>query len=521
MSVEMDRRSFTKMVATASITASIGATVASAEEASPIVADEVLTCDFVIVGGGMSGMSACFEATDRGLDTIIVEQAEVLGGTLFGTEGILGVGSQMQKDAGYEIPEFWSIIEQELHHTNWRTDPLKWSDFIRNSGKDIDFLQAHGGQFDRCDEYKGLSAYPTFHWWVDNNGAAAGATLAEGVANSGARVLTGTTLFELKFEGNDVVGIYCTKADNSILEINAKKTLLACGGAINNLPLIEERSGMDFTDSQCSFEIGQCGVGIELCKKYGGAGGPIAPLCTFTAKDFVYGEKPPIAPIASMQPNCLAVNENGERFMPEDLVLKYHYSLATNVIKSQAGDCWVIHDLPAMQSFESGSGLKLETLGFMVGQQDEGLIAQFEEAAASGNNKVVIAQTVEELAEKIGCAAGALAATIARYNDICTSGVDLDFGKDSEYLEPISSEGPYYALSPVMAFFSTMGGIEVDREFRVLKEDGSVIPNLYASGTGACTLYQETYNYNVSGGQNAYCCYSGRQSAANVAAALA
>lgn len=104
---------------------------------------------------------------------------------------------------------------------------------------------------------------------------------------------------------------------------------------------------------------------------------------------------------------------------------------------------------------------------------------------------------------------------------IAHSGEDLDFGKDAAYLVPLSEEGPYYAIDPVMSFFSTMGGIEVDRQFRVLKEDGSVIPNLYASGTGSCTLYKETYNYNVSGGQNAYCCYSGRQSARNVAAELA
>ena len=81
MSIEMNRRTFAKVAVATGVAAGAMGSVAAAsaeeavaEENATITPDEVVTCDFVIIGGGMSGMSACFEATDCGLDTVIVEQ---------------------------------------------------------------------------------------------------------------------------------------------------------------------------------------------------------------------------------------------------------------------------------------------------------------------------------------------------------------------------------------------------------------------------------------------------------------
>ena len=51
----------------------------------------------------------------------------------------------------------------------------------------------------------------------------------------------------------------------------------------------------------------------------------------------------------------------------------------------------------------------------------------------------------------------------------------------------------------------------------MLDTDNNVIPGLYSSGVTSCGLYQDTYNYQISGGMNGYCTYSGRTAAQQIA----
>lgn len=59
--------------------------------------------DLVIVGSGLSGASAAAEAADQGLDTLLVEKGRNLGGTGNYVEGVLVVGSDLQKAQGVTI----------------------------------------------------------------------------------------------------------------------------------------------------------------------------------------------------------------------------------------------------------------------------------------------------------------------------------------------------------------------------------------------------------------------------------
>lgn len=540
-SMDMKRRSFLKLAA-AGVAAGAGAAMVgcsptgSTEEAAQtaqngtasvesteiptentLEAAETVECDLVVIGSGMSGMSATLEAAELGLNVVLVERLTTLGGTLFGTEGILGVGSQMQKDAGIEAEEYWTIIKEELNHTNWRSDPLMWSDFIKASGEDIDFLVEHGAIISKVDDYNGASTYPNFHWWEDGAGTSTSAALAESVQNSGATVMLETALIDLKLEGGKVTGAYVQRSDDSIVEINAHAVLIAAGGSSNNFELLEERSGMIFPDAESPFELQLNGDGIILAAKYGASKPPIAGLNVFTAYNF--HAQSPIAVAARMEPISLLVNAAGERFAPEDVTLVYRFSVATNLLGTQDGKCWSVLDQAGVDYLEKGPGNFIGTVGFKPGEKLVGLTDQFAEGMENENPYVLVCDTIDELAEAIGADPATLKETIDHYNELCEVGKDTDFGKQADYLLPIA-EGPFYALSPIMSFFSTMGGIDVDRDMHVLRDDGTWIEGLYASGVGACGLYKETYNYAVSGGQNAFCCYSGRQAARKVAESM-
>lgn len=106
------------------------------------------------------------------------------------------------------------------------------------------------------------------------------------------------------------------------------------------------------------------------------------------------------------------------------------------------------------------------------------------------------AGTLRELAAAIGVDADGLAATGDRWNKMCASGVDEDFGRggnpyDRYYGDPELSpnpnmspldEPPYYAVPMLSGAAGTKGGPVTDTEGRVLDRDGQAIPGVYAAG---------------------------------------
>jgi 3-oxosteroid 1-dehydrogenase len=120
---------------------------------------------------------------------------------------------------------------------------------------------------------------------------------------------------------------------------------------------------------------------------------------------------------------------------------------------------------------------------------------------------VTTADSLEELAEKIGVPHDGLAATVRRVNELAARGHDDDFGKgDSAYdryygdpantpnpnLAPIG-EPPFYAFKLIPGDLGTKGGLVTDERARVLREDGSAIDGLYAVGNTAASVMGNDY----------------------------
>ena len=99
------------------------------------------------------------------------------------------------------------------------------------------------------------------------------------------------------------------------------------------------------------------------------------------------------------------------------------------------------------------------------------------------------ADTLEELAEKCGLPVNAFMETVRRYNEFCAKGVDEDFGKDVKFLKPIADHGPYYAIYGQRFSEAAMGGVMVDGQCRCIRNDGSVIPGLYAGGDATSAMH--------------------------------
>ena len=101
-------------------------------------------------------------------------------------------------------------------------------------------------------------------------------------------------------------------------------------------------------------------------------------------------------------------------------------------------------------------------------------------AAMEAAGNVVSADTLEELATKLGIPADVFTAEIARYNSFIDQQKDEDFGK-AFFGEKID-EAPFVATPRSPSLHHTMGGVSIDTDTHVLNDSGEIISGLYAAG---------------------------------------
>jgi fumarate reductase flavoprotein subunit len=209
---------------------------------------------------------------------------------------------------------------------------------------------------------------------------------------------------------------------------------------------------------------------------------------------------------ASNQPG-LWVNQNGERYCDESI--QGNFSLDGNAMARQNGryvyaildESNVRHwmekgtDLGTGRIFPPGSRLN-------IGQA-------LKEALENKASDIYAADSVGELAGKIGIDPVVLTATVQEYNRFCAKGHDDLFAKDPKYLRPLK-EPRYYAMKCNAVFLGTLGGIKVNHRMEVVDKKDNPIPGLFAGGMDAGGIYGDSYDVTTCGGTLAFAINSGR-----------
>jgi 3-oxosteroid 1-dehydrogenase len=117
------------------------------------------------------------------------------------------------------------------------------------------------------------------------------------------------------------------------------------------------------------------------------------------------------------------------------------------------------------------------------------------------------ADMIEALGRAIGVSPPALVATVARFNGFVARVRDEDFGRGDRAYDrwlgdpahtpsqtPDSiEEAPFYAVPVVPGDAGTYGGVVTDAHARVLRDDGSPIPGLYATGVSTASVMGRAY----------------------------
>ena len=460
-----------------------------------------MEADVVVVGAGAAGVTAALASQQHGAKTILLEKAASVGGVSIIAGGPMAIDSRDQEEAGvagtFTIQEVW---RDWMDYNCWLCDGTLFYNLFKDSGATANWLEDNGMMFTFVGNEQSAheGGYPTYLIY-ENQEDKYGyyEILIDHFTEAGGELYLQTAGYELEAEDDVITGIKARQADGTILHIATKAVCLCTGGFAANEEAVTEEVGFHLEE----FSTGtQTGDGASMSQAIGaGKGKTVQQLHGITSFSGIRtGSGEDKIAQAMYLPNCIWVNTRGSRFCPEDL--NYDTALASNSTFAQGEYFFAIISKEMAENLQA-SGASYYGVDITVNYEptiplfslDEGWEG-FIEALDKGVEDGIVfeGENAAELAENMGVNAENLEATIAQYNEDCENGVDQILGKDSKYLTPLG-EGGYYAVKARPMSLGAIGGVLVNSNLQVIKDDGTVIQGLYAAGADVAEFYNNSY----------------------------
>ncbi|WP_105303158.1 FAD-dependent oxidoreductase [Anaerolactibacter massiliensis] len=476
--------------------------MAAAESTSSASAETVnLEADVVVVGAGGTGVSAALAAQQSGAKVILLEKAATVGGVSIIAGGPMGIDSQDQKDAGVagtftvnDVLDYWQS------YNAWMDDGQLFYNIASKSGETIDWLQENGMEFTFMGTEQAAHAdgFQTYHIYADqDNKLGYYETLVQKFEDAGGELYLETPATELHAENDKITGVTAVGKDGTTYEIKCDAVVLGTGGFGANSEMVEEKVGFPLE----TFTTGtQTGDGATMSQAIGaGVGKTIQQYHGVTSYSGIQtGQGKDEIAKAIYLASSVWVNRRGSRFCPEDL--NYDTALCSNAAATQGEYFFSIMSEDMVDAVAAGGS---QALGVDTAVAYEPTIpmfsvdepwTDFKAALEDGVDKGIVfkGSNVEELAQNMGVDPDTLKQTLAQYDEYCAEGVDEVYGKDSKYLTALG-DGTLYAVKARPVSLGGIGGVLVNSNLQVIKEDGTVIGGLYAAGNDVAEIYNNSY----------------------------
>lgn len=322
-------------------------------------------------------------------------------------------------------------------------------------------------------------------------GQALAAGLRAGLTRAGVPVWLSTPLIDLELVGDRVTGVRISRDGEPVTLRAARGVVLAAGGFEQNAQLRKEHQrepiGTDWTAGAAE----NTGDAILAGRRLGaGLGlmddawwGPCVPLPR--GPYFLLAER--------TLPGCILVNAAGRRFVNEaaPYVDAVHAMYDAHTPEVPHIPSWLVFDQRYRNRYVFAARGPRQS--FPARWYSSGVFAK--------------ADSLAKLAAEIGVPGDALVSTVDRFNAMADHGQDDDFQRgesayDHYYGDPRNrpnpclaplTKPPFYAVRIVPGDLGTKGGLTTDERARVLREDGSPIPGLYAAGNTSAFVMGRTY----------------------------
>ncbi|RYF43277.1 MAG: FAD-dependent oxidoreductase, partial [Comamonadaceae bacterium] len=388
-----------------------------------------------IVGGGACGLTAALRLADHGIECVVLERdAAPAGSTALSSGFIPAPGTRAQKSRGItdNAQQFAADIQAKA---KGKAAPHLAQAYAHAIGPALDALEErHGLQFELLEGflYPGHSAL-RMHAVPEKTGAALMTRLQRAADAAAIPMLANALVRELWVEGSGgITGLGYARPDGTVERLRCDAVLLACNGFGGNAPMVQELLP-EMHAATFAGHIGNDGSAIAWGRLLGAR---LADLGGYQGHGSWAIPQGQLMTWAVMAEGGMQLNAKGQRFHDET---GGYSEAAVAVLAQPGGIAWNVFDerlLALARGFPDF--MALEAAGAVRRAPDAGALAAI-----------------------IGCAAQELAPDLAR-------------------LPP-----PYYAVRVTGALFHTQGGLDIDAQCRVLRQDGQPLPNLLAAGGAA------------------------------------
>ena len=478
---------------------------ASAVELDPITdfAQEV-DVDVVVAGAGAAGVIAAVKAAEMGAKVAVLQKEAVAVSQGNCSSAIIKSGST---EGGLKK---WLTFATAVNC--WRNNRKLLEAYIERSEEALKFVCEKSGITEETEwknekygvtKYQDTSAVYTGVWhdgtqsydfgddkvevfapWFgpkpNNYGTLVSGILKDAVEEYGdnLQVFFSTPIVQLvKDDDGAVIGCVGKDLDGKYIKFNAKSVILATGAYENNATMVRR-----FCPDIENFDkkvVHRTGDGNILAIEAGGCMEPVAH--SRVMHDFDAG-------LMWDEPPYLIVNMNGERFVSEEVDMAY----ISNVLRWQPGFKGENMDPEHAETGSLGWYCQIYDNNYMEyanGGVPEVVMARYLKEEDPSLHVSVFpelidtfrADTIEELAEKLGLPVDKTVESFNRYNELCEKGEDLDFGKPAKYLHKFDT-APFWGIRRHIRCSSITAGVLSDEFGRVTTEQGEVIKGLYAVG---------------------------------------
>jgi len=471
---------------------------------------ETIDTDVIVIGAGIAGLTAAASAAEAGAKVVLLEK-----GSTAHYRGLhnAALGSRLQKKAGITVDKD-NVIYTIMEFAAYRNDQKVVKAWADNCDRAMDWLldmaETAGIEviIDPTTKPWYFPNYPIIHVFRPKRQETLAGMLQDFARAHGAEILFDTPAVRLVRRGKGrVTGVIAQNSSGEYVKFNAGKAVVLCTGDYgSDMEMVKKYCRPDVHDLKVVYEPAvNTGDGHKM-GLWAGAAMDEIPHCAMIW-DFATFCGPSLFNLAR-QP-WLYVNQNGERFMNEDLPYGYE---CNQIIQQPGNYVWAVWDAKYDAEWPTMQSQCCKNMGpptFLWSQK------QLDDAITEGN--VLIEPDILTLAAKMEVPSAQFKATVARYNEIARRGHDDDYGKHPDRLTTLEIP-PFYACKIEARRMVILSGLKINSRLQVLDTERKPIPGLYAAGNVSGSFFGDSYPTTVPGLTHSRAWTFGRMAGLNAAA---
>lgn len=433
--------------------------------------------DVVVIGAGIAGLSAAAAAVEKRMKVVLLEKTAAIGGSSAMSGGWFAfTGTDEQKAAG--VNDGIDLFRSDLLKVGaYRNNPELVEAYLDNQLDTYLWLKSKGVNFGEVEISSGQSAARGHSTRIQE----VLQLLQDNFASNG-----GETLFDARVtslergEDGRVTGV---RINDDVLLQARRGVVIASGGFSRSKELLsvfapEQLAAIPYGG------LGNTGDGLRMGWKLG------AGMADMSSISGTYGSHPETTDeqqelLTAFYMGGIIVNRGARRFVNESVDYK---TLGAAVLTQPEALAFQIFDSSVRAKSHRGIALKdmdtLEELGHLPS-----------------------AETLEELAGKVGLPADQLVGTVERYNSAIRGTGNDEVGRTNlcngvGELQPINN-GPFYAYPAKTLMTTTYGGLTFTPTGQVTDVDGAIMDGLFAVGEVTGGFHGAAYMTGTSLGKGA------------------